>query len=206
MSNLKNSAVQFISLLVLVGCGGQSFTAFSSVDETADSGADSAKLENASGGSAGTDVDSGGAAGGSETTDAGDTGGATGSTGGERSTGGVTSTGGTIGSTGGVLETGGTKGTGGTPETGGVKGTGGVTGSGGTTSTGGTTGTGGAPAAMCCKFALVTGTTVRTCDTSTAWYCTGGQTFACGQEGLCTAGLTCYQSAGPYGGVVEPCP
>ena len=111
--------VKFLSLvLVLTGCGGESFTAFGP-EGSQDAGTGGAVAADsgpqATGGASGE-------TGGTADVDSGD---AHASAGGEPSSGGATSTGGTLSSTGGV-------------------GTGGASSAGGTTSTGGTAGSGGA--------------------------------------------------------------
>ncbi len=117
---MKTKGMWIVELsLVLVGCGGESFS-----DSLFDPGADGAP-----GGSAGT---------GGETSTGGEshgTGGAAQETGGSQATGGVAPTGGTT-STGGALATGGSSSsTGGAPGTGGTTSTGGATGTGGSTCT-----------------------------------------------------------------------
>jgi hypothetical protein len=137
---MKNAI--FAVVLVLAGCGGESFTASSldpvttDADPTTDGGADA--VSTSTGGRPDSDVDSGSSAGGA-------------------SAGGApTSTGGSSGSTGGVVGAGG-HGSGGS-SSGGSPATGGVTGTGGTT-------TECAPGATRCPSAA----SLQTCDASGSW-------------------------------------
>jgi hypothetical protein len=98
---------------------------------------------------------------------------------------------------------GGTQGSGGAPtSTGGAPVTTGGSSSGGA-STGGTPGSGGEKGVeVCCQFPLTSGTTYSACDAAEPWDCVGAQTFSCMQPGQCTVGMTCYKTAGPFGGSV----
>jgi hypothetical protein len=184
---------RLLALIVfLSGCSGGDFTSglFNGVDalDAGEAHTDSAPfLAGGASGKGGAPGSGGGvAAGGAPELDAG-----------QGSGGSSQGTGGSFQETGGSFQTGGAPGTGG--------GSGGTPGTGGVESTGGTVGTGGAPSGVCCKFALTSGTTVLPCDTSAPWWCTGAQTFSCAQPGLCTIGMTCYESGGLQGGVVEAC-
>ncbi len=194
-----------VVLLILTGCGGQSFTSsFGEIDSDSGTATDSGTSDAVSdhletvvsddagtGGATAIDSGSGGATGSS---------GGTVGTGGEVSTGGVTNTGGTAGSTGGVIgaDTGGAQGSGGT-------GTGGITGTGGAPATGGVTGTGGTPPPpkVCCKTGF---STFLSCDSSVSWSCSARETYTCG-SGQCSVGETCFVPvSGGSSGQVAVCP